>query len=728
MKHKKLFVTTLFLLIWIGWWCGYAYYYSNPDAHLDTQTEFTQKTALPVVKQDLNSTLSLIGTTKIKNQQKLKFSLPARIVEVNKKTQDRVKKWDVIAKLDTQSVKSQIEIAQIALENAEVKLSKLSGGSDNALEREKAQMDLDDAKKTLENKKANLIYASKETTTKWDESKLAITKAQEEYDAMLQEFKASDATRKRLPQEKEQELSLAKSKLSTLEGDLAKLNKNFDDTLKDKQTDYYDSIEREYFDLKKNVADLSKNITEIDKLLQFKGDQKYVYDYQIYYSVKSSQIKNLSIDAFRKSNLLLSNLQKAYNQNTDTHDLTKLQELLNQEIILYTSVMNASDATLDGLDNSIDAGELTTEIISSFRSVATTLSQDASSKTLTIKDIIPKLKTLKTPDEIKDDLKKELETKQDDVATQSQAVTKMQEEMLFTYSSWALSEKEKQELRKIDDKKTEIAKLQSDYEKLLSNQDFESYSKEKEVKQAELAVKEAQKKVDDFANKTQNDEYSLAQNDVKQAQISLDNEKEKLKNYELVAPFDGLVTRNDYQVADVLGENDERMVVIENPDILEISVMVDQVDITKISKGQKATVHYDGIENGSFEGEVSEVNSTPKDSQDGWATQYEVKILLTTNNHKIFSGMKANVEILLKELLWILTVPYTAVQVDENTWVSTVTVLEKNGKKVKKKVETWYADGNNIEIVSGLKEWEQVLEIDYDANQFKPEDFEGNGM
>jgi multidrug resistance efflux pump len=40
----------------------------------------------------------------------------------------------------------------------------------------------------------------------------------------------------------------------------------------------------------------------------------------------------------------------------------------------------------------------------------------------------------------------------------------------------------------------------------------------------------------------------LAQNDLKQANISLENEIKKLETYEIKAPFDGIITRIDYQV------------------------------------------------------------------------------------------------------------------------------------------------------------------------------------
>jgi len=76
----------------------------------------------------------------------------------------------------------------------------------------------------------------------------------------------------------------------------------------------------------------------------------------------------------------------------------------------------------------------------------------------------------------------------------------------------------------------------------------------------------------------------VAENEYKQAKVVLENEQAKISNYEIRAPFDGIVTRIDYVVGDNLTSNDEKYILIENPEILEISIFADQVDITKLQK------------------------------------------------------------------------------------------------------------------------------------------------
>jgi hypothetical protein len=86
--------------------------------------------------------------------------------------------------------------------------------------------------------------------------------------------------------------------------------------------------------------------------------------------------------------------------------------------------------------------------------------------------------------------------------------------------------------------------------------------------------------------------------------------------------------------------------------------------------------------------------------------------------------MKAKVIIFIKELPWVLSVPFTAVNADVETWEEFVVVLNNRWQKEKKVVKTGYSDWINTEIVEWLSEWEKVLRIDYGENKYKPEDFE----
>lgn len=97
---------------------------------------------------------------------------------------------------------------------------------------------------------------------------------------------------------------------------------------------------------------------------------------------------------------------------------------------------------------------------------------------------------------------------------------------------------------------------------------------------------------------------------------------------------------------------------------MEVQVQVDQVDLVKISRGQETQVFFDAYADKTFSGSVIDVSGTP--NTDTGVSKYEVKILVDTEgkDEKIYSGMSARVEILLKKLSAIIAVPSLSLEVD----------------------------------------------------------------
>ena len=84
---------------------------------------------------------------------------------------------------------------------------------------------------------------------------------------------------------------------------------------------------------------------------------------------------------------------------------------------------------------------------------------------------------------------------------------------------------------------------------------------------------------------------------------------------------------------------------------------------------------------------------------------------------QLYTGMRATVKLKVWNIPESLTVPFSAVN-SEDDGRKYVTAIEW-GKKVKKYVEVWYTDWKYYQILSWLKEWEKILEIDYDASKIK---------
>lgn len=198
----------------------------------------------------------------------------------------------------------------------------------------------------------------------------------------------------------------------------------------------------------------------------------------------------------------------------------------------------------------------------------------------------------------------------------------------------------------------------------------------------------------------------LKENDVGQKSASLMKLNKTLDDYRIVAPFDGIVRRVDYQVGDnLLADTTEaKYIVLENPAYLLITIPLDQVDVVKVRKDMPAHVTLDALPGEQFEGSIFEINPTPV--QQSGVVSYNVDVKVPTpENLTILSGMTATVDVETARKENVLVVPNLALQRTE----SRATVQKGNGESVQ--VETGITNGRYTEILSGLQEGDSVLSL-----------------
>lgn len=139
---------------------------------------------------------------------------------------------------------------------------------------------------------------------------------------------------------------------------------------------------------------------------------------------------------------------------------------------------------------------------------------------------------------------------------------------------------------------------------------------------------------------------------------------------------------------------------------MELSVSVDELDILSIEVGQKAAITLDALENETFEGEITSIDTNGSSSSG--VTKYTTKITVA-KNESMMSGMNASVSIIVDEKSDILLIPSPAVNEQGNKSVVYTRKDDSTGElSGEVEVETGVTDGNNIEITSGLKEGDTV--------------------
>lgn len=202
---------------------------------------------------------------------------------------------------------------------------------------------------------------------------------------------------------------------------------------------------------------------------------------------------------------------------------------------------------------------------------------------------------------------------------------------------------------------------------------------------------------------------------VKQKENALQDAKDKLSDYYVTAPFGGIIASITAKVGDTsssaLGS------IITNQKIATLSM--NEVDVSKIKLGQNAIITFDAIEDLSITGKVAEIDTIGATSQG--VVSYSVKITFDTDNEKIKPGMSLSALITIESKSDILKIPSSAIKTKGskkyvqmfNTPLLNTT---PNSQGIQSKeipiqviVETGINDDVNTEIISGLKEGQQII-------------------
>ena len=205
-----------------------------------------------------------------------------------------------------------------------------------------------------------------------------------------------------------------------------------------------------------------------------------------------------------------------------------------------------------------------------------------------------------------------------------------------------------------------------------------------------------------------------AQAQVLQSQASLKQLEEQLSYTTIVAPMDGVILSRDVEIGDavssilVLGST--ATLVMTEGDINQVYVQgkVDEADIAHVYMGQPARIKVESFRDRIFNGKVTKI--APMGVEKDNVTTFEVRVSIDNPGGELKANMTANAEILLDEHKGVLTVPENAVIYDnqKNASVQVPDKKQKDGVR-KVPVTVGLSNGSVTEIVSGLKEGEQVV-------------------
>ena len=193
---------------------------------------------------------------------------------------------------------------------------------------------------------------------------------------------------------------------------------------------------------------------------------------------------------------------------------------------------------------------------------------------------------------------------------------------------------------------------------------------------------------------------------VTDAELTLENYREQLNDYKIVAPISGKITKKNVKAGEKLDTSREMtMAVIENQSSLIFNINVNELNIAKITEGQKVNITIDALEGEKFTGYVDKINTSA--TINNGITTYPVRIVIDNpDTERMLTGMNARATIIIDKKKSVLRIPTECVE--RGNYVN---VAKNKYDKIgtKKQIEIGLNDGEYVEVVSGLSEDDYII-------------------
>ncbi len=226
---------------------------------------------------------------------------------------------------------------------------------------------------------------------------------------------------------------------------------------------------------------------------------------------------------------------------------------------------------------------------------------------------------------------------------------------------------------------------------LISDQDFENT--QKAYRESELRVKIARERLE------------LMQSGA----VTIDNTKIESIIY---APIDGYVLTRAVEVGDPvtpLTSYQEGTVLMKmaNMSSLVFKGTVDEIDVGKLREGMPAELRIGALPGYTIQGKLSKIWLQAEKKENASVFPIEISIS-NTKEVTLRAGYSANAEIIIRKKSDILYIPERVVEFRNDS--AFVKIPLADNKSEDRSIKTGLSDAINIEVVSGLKEGEKVLE------------------
>ncbi|MFC2100774.1 efflux RND transporter periplasmic adaptor subunit [Bacteroidota bacterium] len=263
----------------------------------------------------------------------------------------------------------------------------------------------------------------------------------------------------------------------------------------------------------------------------------------------------------------------------------------------------------------------------------------------------------------------------------------------------------------------ELINLKYAYEEKQITLEQSKYEPPASIRQAAIELEKATRAYEQ-AVKNYNIKYEKAKANMQQVAASLAQSENKynemlavMNQFTINAPKAGMVIYqrdwNGKKVGIGTTVSAWENVVATLPDLSEMisKTFVNEVDISKVKKSQKVIVGVDAFPDKSFTGDVIEVANIGQQMKNSNAKVFEVLIKVNEFDSILRPAMTTKNEIITEIVKDVLFVPIECIHSED----SLIYVFKHNGKAIKQEVKVDKSNENEIIILEGLEEGDEVL-------------------
>jgi len=196
---------------------------------------------------------------------------------------------------------------------------------------------------------------------------------------------------------------------------------------------------------------------------------------------------------------------------------------------------------------------------------------------------------------------------------------------------------------------------------------------------------------------------TLAEADLARAKASLDTSRERLLRTKIYSPLNGMVKEKKVSAGDYV-RNGSPLFQLIKIDQLKMTFTVSEKDIAVLRKGQEVVFTVDAFPDKKFKGRVSLLYPNVEER----TRTMQAEAIVPNAGRLLKPGSFARISIYTEAARDAVVAPLTALMYDN----STISVFVVEGNVAHQRiVKTGGKYGENVEIMEGLKEKEQVVVV-----------------